>query len=146
VFVIAGNGYLRDSLKLIVSRLGLDDSVYLLESRSDIPQLLSAADVFVLPSLSEGMPLALLEAMGAGLPVIATAVNGVDTIIENADNGYLVPPKNAVALASALIKILGAGEDVWRRLGERGKRLVENEYTIDRACQQYEQLFLEKRA
>jgi len=144
VFAIAGDGYLRTSLGEKISRLGLDKSVLLLGNRLDIPQLLSAADVFVLPSLSEGLPLALLEAMRAGLPVVATSVEGVDEIIEDGNNGYLVPPKDVVALASALIHILGEGEAVWQRFGKRGKRLVENEYTIDRACQQYEQLFLEK--
>ncbi len=144
VFAIAGDGYLRVSLGEKTSCLGLDKSVLLLGTRSDIAQLLMAADLFVLPSLSEGLPLALLEAMGAGLPVVATSVEGMDAIIKNGDNGYIVPPADADALARAVIRILGEGEDVWRLFGERGKRLIEKEYTIHRACQQYEGVFLEK--
>jgi len=143
-FAIAGAGHQRSNLIAQAADLGIQDAVKFLGKRADIPDLLAAADLFVLPSLWEGLPLALLEAMGAGKPVVATRVEGVEDVLDDGRNGYLVPPANADALARALIQILSEGEDVWRLFGERGKRLIVKEYTIDRACQQYEQLFLEK--
>jgi glycosyltransferase involved in cell wall biosynthesis len=140
VFLIAGEGHLRESLEAKATQLGIGRVVRFLGNRMDVSDLLFLVDVFVLPSLWEGLPLALLEAMSAGLPTIATRVEGVENIISNGENGYLLQPKDVAALAGALIRIR---EDplTRRTFGERNKALVQNEFTIDRMCSCYEALF-----
>ncbi len=140
VFAIAGDGHLRETLQNKAIQLGIDGSIHFLGTRSDIPELLSVADVFVLPSLWEGLPLALLEAMSAGLPVVATRVEGVESIIIEGKNGFLIPSKDVDALTAALIKIL-ADENIRSRFGHQNKKLVEELFTIDRMCERYEELF-----
>jgi glycosyltransferase involved in cell wall biosynthesis len=141
VFIIAGEGHLRESLERKAADLGLSRVVKFLGTRSDIPDLLFLADVFVLPSLWEGLPLALLEAMSAGLPVVATRVEGVETVINDGENGYLLPPKDINALSFALIKIR-EDDTVREQFSERNRIKIRKEYTIDRMCAQYEELFL----
>jgi len=91
-FLFAGDGPLRAELETRVDALNIRNYVWFLGIRNDIPLLLSMCDGFILPSLWEGLPIALLEAMYAGLPVIATDVEGVDEIIKDGENGLLVPP------------------------------------------------------
>ena len=141
IFIIAGEGHLRENLERKTVDLGIDSVVNFLGTRSDIPDLLFLADVFVLPSLWEGLPLALLEAMSAGLPIVATRVEGVETVIKHGENGYLIRPKDITALASALIEI--RGDDAARnQFGNSNRDLVLREYTIEKMCTQYEELFL----
>jgi len=103
-FAIAGDGPLRAELARQAERLGLTNSVRFLGYRSDIPQFVSALDLYVLPSLWEGLPLALLEAMAIGKPMIATTVGGNPEVVIDGKNGYLVPPRNPTALAEAVLR------------------------------------------
>src|SRR5207249_10181162 len=103
---IAGRGELAAALAEQARELGFAGRLHLLGLRSDIPNLLAAADVFVLPSLSEGLPLALLEAMFAGCPIVASDVGEIRTVLANGDAGMLVPPGDAPALAAALRGLL----------------------------------------
>lgn len=104
--LIVGDGPERASLQSHATALGLTHDVRFMGNRADVPQLLGAADIFVLSSLLEGLPLALLEAMAAGVPTIATAVGGIPEVIEEGKSGLLVPPADADALASALQHLL----------------------------------------
>ncbi|MBM3145132.1 MAG: glycosyltransferase family 4 protein [Chloroflexi bacterium] len=140
VFAIAGEGHLRDVLKDKAAQLGVAGSTHFLGARSDIPDLLFAADVFVLPSLWEGLPLALLEAMSAGLPVVATRVEGVESMIVDGENGLLIPSEDVEMLSSALIKMIDDAE-ARARYGDRNRTLIEERYTIERMCERYEDLF-----
>ncbi|NOH00744.1 MAG: glycosyltransferase [Chloroflexi bacterium] len=88
---ICGEGPLREQLSRQIEALGLQEKVKLLGLWNDIPELLAAADVFVLPSRWEGSPMALLEAMMAGLPVVATRVEGVEDVVEHGAHGFLGP-------------------------------------------------------
>ena len=98
--------------------LGLAEAVHFLGQRQDVPDLLNAMDIFVLPSYSEGVSLALLEAMAAGLPVIATAVGGLPEVVEDGVTGLLIPPRDAEALAGALERLLA--DPAWaRKLGDQ---------------------------
>jgi glycosyltransferase involved in cell wall biosynthesis len=144
LFLVAGEGHQRDILENRVSQLGLGKFVRFLGNRSDIPALLSIADVFVLPSLWEGLPLALLEAMSVGLPVVATQVEGVDSVVTEGENGYLVPPKDSQALALALIKIREY-EEARHSFSKKNTEDVERQFTIERMCSHYESLFLDGR-
>lgn len=125
---IAGRGDEEAGLRDLIASRGLGDRVRLLGLRTDVPDLLAAADVFVMPSLSEGLPLALLEAMSAGVPVVASAVGGIPTVIREGETGMLVPPSDADALAGALGRVLtdralrtriasAAGAEIPRRFG-----------------------------
>ena len=106
VLLLAGDGPLETALRTQIDRLGLAGAVRLLGRRSDVPDLMAASDLFVLPSLFEGLPLAVLEAMAAGLPVVATAVGGTDEAVVDEVTGRLVRPGDAAALATAITACL----------------------------------------
>jgi len=134
--VICGEGPLRGQLEAQISRQGLAACVHLLGNRLDIGRYLSAADIFVLPSRWEGLPVALLEAMDAGLPIIATRVEGVEEVIQDDDHGILVPPEDARALANSIGKLI---EDPGRRrrMGGAARARVRATYTADIMCEKY---------
>ncbi len=104
--VLVGSGDLRDELGALAKTLGIGRSVTFAGQRQDVPDCLAAMDVFVLPSLNEGMGRALVEAMAAGRPVVATRVGGIPAIIEDRATGLLVPPQDSDALAGALAELL----------------------------------------
>ena len=104
--VLVGSGDLRDELGALARTLGIGRSVTFAGQRQDVPDCLAAMDVFVLPSLNEGMGRALVEAMAAGRPVVATRVGGIPAIIEDRATGLLVPPQDSDALAGALAELL----------------------------------------
>lgn len=129
--VVLGEGDLREELEHLVADRGLAGSVHLPGHRPDARGLLDAADVFALPSLSEGMPLVLIEAMEAGLPVVATRVIGSSEVVVPGETGHLVPPANAGMLAAALGELLGDAR--MRALyGGAGHRRYLREFTVER--------------
>jgi glycosyltransferase involved in cell wall biosynthesis len=104
--VIVGTGELLEELQALAVASGVGDAIRFAGLRHDVPECLAAMDVFVLPSLNEGMGRALVEAMAAGLPVVATRVGGVPALVQDRRNGLLVPPGDAAALAGALDELL----------------------------------------
>src|SRR5918992_1346531 len=104
--VLVGDGELAGEIKAQARGAGLGDTVYFLGTRRDVPELLAASDSFVLPSLWEGMSVALVEAMATGLPVIATAVSGTNQVMVDGVTGWLVPPGDPDALAEAITQLL----------------------------------------
>jgi len=126
---IAGRGDLADLLLARAGELGLSDRVHVLGLRSDIPNLLAAADVFVLPSLSEGLPLALLEAMFASRPIVASDVGDVRSALKDGQAGVLVRPGDSEELARALDELL-SNPDEARRLGEEAARRAARDYDV----------------
>jgi glycosyltransferase involved in cell wall biosynthesis len=103
--VIAGTGAQHEELTRLIERLGLDGHVRLLGHRGDVTRLLPAFDVFALSSEFEGLPLAILEAMAAGRPVVATDVGGVRDAVADTETGFLVPPRDSDAIAEALVRL-----------------------------------------
>jgi glycosyltransferase involved in cell wall biosynthesis len=103
--MVIGGGDLQEALVGQVADLGLSDRVHFLGPRRDLGDLLGAMDVFVMPSLWEGLPLSLVLAMGAGLPVVATTVAGIPEVVESGRTGLLVAPGDVVALGAALSTI-----------------------------------------
>ena len=140
VFVIAGEGYLKLQLESKARDLGVKHAVHFLGRRLDVPKLLKAADIFAMPSLWEGMPIALLEAMVSARPVVATKVEGVEEIIKSTNNGLLVPPADPQALSGA-IKLLLSDSILRKNLASAARRTVEKFYTSDRMCEAYNRLF-----
>jgi glycosyltransferase involved in cell wall biosynthesis len=106
IFVLAGDGPERPALERQAAALGLDDRVRFLGRRSDIPALLAVCDLFVLPSLYEGLPLSILEAMAARRPVVATEIAGTCEAVTGGVTGLLVPPADPAALAQAIRRLL----------------------------------------
>jgi len=140
-FVIAGGGPRETELRALASTLGITDRVHFTGHVEDVPALLGRADAFVLPSLSEAFPNAALEAMAAGLPVVASAVGGLLDLIDHGRTGWLVPPSDPRALAGA-IATLAASPDVAARMGAAAREDVVNRYSFDRMVRSFEHLYL----
>lgn len=129
-FLVAGEGPLRDSLRAAIRRAGLQGRFHLLGHRTDRDHLLAAADVVVLPSLNEGLPLSVLEAMAAGRAVVATSVGGTPEAVVHGVTGLLVPPADATALAGALRHVLD-DRALRARFARAGRRRAEARFSVD---------------
>jgi hypothetical protein len=123
-------------IRAAIDSLGIASRVTLLNHREDVAALLQQADIFVLPSLSEARPRSILEAMLAELPVVASDVGGIATVVEHETTGLLVPPSDAVALADALDR-LAASEATRIQLGKAGRQYVEQECRPERTARKY---------
>jgi glycosyltransferase involved in cell wall biosynthesis len=134
-FVLAGDGPLRVSLEAQARALGVKERVKFLGYRTDIADLLADCDVFVLPSLYEGLPLSILEAMSAGKPVIATHIGGTDEAVIAGETGLLVPPADSAALAAAIRAVL-TDQPLAQRLAAAGRARVEQEFSAAKMVQQ----------
>lgn len=140
-FVFAGDGDLEMPLRAQAEKLGISEVLFLGHS-SEVSQWLALAEVFVLPSLYEGLPLALLEAMAASLPCIATAVDGNLEVLRHAENGLLCQSADAQSLSQALLKLLD-NADLRSCLGKQAQADYGNYWTFDRTWQKYESLYLQ---
>ena len=137
---IAGDGYLAGFLRERATQHGLDSAVEFLGYRADISELLRAADIFVFPSIVEGCPNALLEAMAVGLPCVAADIGPVREIISDGQNGLLTKPSDATAIADAVIQLAGDRKRL-RDLGEAAASHVAAAFDIKRAARQLEELY-----
>jgi glycosyltransferase involved in cell wall biosynthesis len=141
-FAIAGTGPLGPSLEGLAKELGLGERVRFLGYRSDVADLLGCADVFALPSLYEGSPLAVLEAMAARRALVSSAIGGTSEVVVDGESGLLVPPSDAPALAAALRRLLG-DPGLRERLGAAARERVERSFTPQVARQQVEAIYRE---
>ena len=141
-FVLVGEGPLRARLQEQVNRLSIGHAVQFLGIRHDVPVLMRQSALLVRPSTLEGMPLTILEAMASALPVVATPVGGTPELLQDGVNGYLIGVGDHVALANAIIQLLG---DRWlaEEMGQRGRKLVEDRYTWDAVAEQTERVYAE---
>lgn len=130
VFVLAGDGPMRQGLVQQAAESGIADRVIFLGHRTDVPRLLASCDLFVLPSLQEGLPLSVLEAMAAAVPVIASRIPGTEDIVEHGISGILVPPSEPEALAVAITEAL-ADEGRRAQLGTAGYQRVRANFSAD---------------
>jgi sugar transferase (PEP-CTERM/EpsH1 system associated) len=138
--LIIGDGAERGKLEQQVDQLGLGEQVRFLGSRSDVPDVLQCLDVFVLSSKEEGLPMCILEAMAARLPLVATSVGGIPSVVRPDDNGMLVDPEDSRAMASALL-CLFSDKEKRVRLGMNGRRLVEQRYDLKQSIAAYHSLY-----
>ncbi len=134
--VIVGDGELRDDLVRQTHALGIEGSIIFTGGTNDTASYLRACDVFVLSSRTEGMPIALLEAMACGLPCVATRVGGSAEVIEDGKNGRLVAPEDAGALAKALAEAFAT--PMW---GVHARQRIQEQYGIDAVAQRYAMLY-----
>lgn len=129
-FLIVGDGPERAAIKDFVDELGMRDRVVMAGSRTDVPKILQAIDVFVLSSYTvECFPMALLEAMAAGRPAVCTAVGGLPEMVHGGVTGYLVPPEDPVALADRLVDLLSDGS-LAKQMGHAARLRVEEMFSL----------------
>ncbi|MEA2625468.1 MAG: hypothetical protein QOD06_1513 [Candidatus Binatota bacterium] len=142
--LVCGDGEERGALESLARSLDLGDHVRFLGRRSQVADVLAAADVFVLPSRHEGLGVAILEAMAMALPVVASRVGGIPEAVVHEETGILVPPEDAASLAAALAE-LSASAELRGRMGTLGRERVLARFTMERMAERYETLYRELR-
>lgn len=139
---LAGEGPMRIDMERLAAQLGIEAAVRFLGQREDVPDLMQAADALLLTSRSEGVPQAVTQAMGMGLPVVATAVGGVPELINDGDTGLLIPPEDPEAAALALAR-LHSEPDLAERLAGKACERARSAYSLDAMLDRTEQLYRE---
>jgi glycosyltransferase involved in cell wall biosynthesis len=140
--LLVGEGPSRPELEARTTELGLGDRVRFLGEANEVAGLLNAGDVFALSSLSEGVPMALLEAMACGLPAVATRVGGCPEVVAEGQTGLLVPPGQPGPLAAALGRILVRREEA-REWGRAGRQRVESRFSLEAMVRAYARIYHE---
>jgi glycosyltransferase involved in cell wall biosynthesis len=140
--MLVGDGPLRAALDGRIRELGLEGGVLLTGHRDDVARLLRAADLFVLPSLNEGLGMVLVEAMASGLATVASRVGGIPEVVLDRDTGLLVPPGDPGALADAILR-LADDEGERRRMGRAGRDRAFEVFSIERTVRETERLYEE---
>lgn len=140
--LIVGDGPLRYVLEKRVDELKLGRHCCFLGNRSDVPELLSAINLFVLSSTTEGVSLTLLEAMSASLPIVCTDVGGNREVVVDSITGIIVPPQDPQAFADAVIELIKNPAQL-TQMGKEGKKRVESFFSVSRAAREYEKLYCE---
>lgn len=138
--LLVGEGPEKHNIKELAIRNGILENVYFAGFQNDIESWLAVLDIFVLPSLTEGTPMALLEAMSVKLPVIATAVGGVPKVIENMKNGILVSPANPDQIAAAVTKIFENNE-LRKQIGSAAAETIATQFNIDQWVEKIESVY-----
>ena len=138
--LFAGDGPLRNSLQQQVQQLGLGSHIHFLGNRKDIPDLLAASDYFVLPSLWEGLPMALIEAMASGIPVLATCVSGSQQVVASGETGVLVPPGDVDQLRQAMAEMIANPERA-KQMGQAGSAHVEARFGAGKQADEHLALY-----
>jgi len=142
--VIAGMGDYENQLKKEANEIGVDKNTLFIGPRLDMPELLKLFDLYVLPSLSEGLPMVLLEAMAAGCPIIATKVGGIELAITDGENGLLIEPRNSQLLTKNIITLLNDNK-LRASIIKNGYRIFKEKFSAQIMMERYEKLYLEKK-
>ena len=139
-FVLVGDGVLRPQVEHLRHRLGLGDSLHLAGWRHDVPKLLAAMDVFVLASRWEGLPIACLEALASGVPIVATIAGGIPEVVAHERHGLLVPVAQPERLAQATVRLL-KDAPLRQRMGENGRGSLNGHFTLERMVMETERFY-----
>ncbi len=142
VFLLAGDGALGSELKAQAARLKIGRNLIFAGFRSDADKILRASDIFLLPSLWEGLPLVAIEASAVGLPVIATAVDGTPEVVKDGETGLLIEPRNPVAITEAVLRLLDNPQEA-RRMGGNGAGFVRAHFDISLQVKGTEAIYTE---
>lgn len=140
VLLVVGDGPERERLQALGNGLSLDGIIRFLGSRPDVPDIIRAADIFALPSFSEGMSVTLLEAMAAELPVVATRVGGNDEVVVDGETGFLVPNDHSSEMARRLLQLFG-DENLRRRMGLAGRKRAVDFFSTARMVSAFSSLY-----
>lgn len=138
--LVIGDGELREELQAQTERRQLGENIHFLGNRHDVTDLLAASDLFVLPSLWEGLPMALIEAMASGLPIVATQVSGTTQVMLSGETGILVPPGDTQTLTGAILEMLSNPERA-RAMGVAARRHVEEGFSAQRQADEHLDLY-----
>lgn len=143
ILYIVGQGELEENLKQQVKALNLESRIHFLAVRDDMPQLMNAADGYVMSSAWEGLPMVLLEAAATGIPIVATDVGGNREVVLNSTSGFIVPPGDSEQLANALqgIMVMPTSERI--DMGKAGRQYVEDNYSLESVVNMWENLYWE---
>jgi glycosyltransferase involved in cell wall biosynthesis len=139
LLIVGREGFATASLERRREELGLGAHVHFLGVRSDVPEILAAADVFAFPSLYEGLGGSVLEAMGLALPVVASDLPALREVVENGRSAYLVPPADPAALAGRIAQLLGDPVRA-RAMGSHGRGVFQAKFTIERSAERMVEL------
>ncbi len=139
-FLIVGEGVLKDELEEKCKRLKLADKIIFSGFRSDIKDIFASIDIFVMPSLLEGLPMVLLEAMAMAKPIVATDIDGIKEILVDGEAGLLVPPKESNELSEAIIDLLIHRDQAYQ-MGLAARKIVEERFEIDIMVQKVEEVY-----
>lgn len=140
ILLIAGDGYLRDNLEKLTDELGIRERVKFLGYRSNVLEVVSSFDIYALSSLWEGLPLAVLEAMAMGKPVVATSVPGTQEAVNEGETGFLVPLKDNQALSQGIIKLVCNQKKI-KLMGDAGRRRWNDCFSLTRVIDEHEELY-----
>lgn len=143
LLVIVGDGLLRPAMEEIARDLRVKDRIKFLGICRNIPELMNAADAYVISSSQEGMANVLLEAGATGLPIVATDVGGNHEVVLDGRTGFLVPPKDSGALSKAMLRLMDLTDEERRRMGEAGHEYIEASYSLDSVVDMWEALYME---
>jgi len=138
--LVVGDGSLRGELESLCRDLDLDRRVQFLGARTDIPDVLAAIDIFVLSSVNEGVPLSVVEAMGAGKPVIATDIGGLRLLVKPGVNGLLVPPSDPPSLEAAM-RALAVSGALRGEMGARGREIARESFGVAAMVERYQDVY-----
>jgi glycosyltransferase involved in cell wall biosynthesis len=139
---LVGDGDLRESIETQVQAMGLSGYVQILGFRNDIAEILADSDIFVLASHWEGLPGSIMEAMASGLPVVATHVGGIPELVLEGSTGFLVPPSDPPALASALDELLRSPK-VRKFMGDSGRQRILREFSLEEKAREQGRVYAE---
>ena len=140
MFILVGDGNYRKELEKMVEDKGLNRYFHFTGKVSHVTDYLQIMDIFVHPSLSEGLPRAVMEAMGMGIPVVATKVGGIPEVVEDV-TGILVPPASPEGLTKAILELLSSAEKR-KRMGEEGKKRIYKDFNSRRMVDETEEFYL----
>ena len=141
VLMLVGHGSLQDEVESLGRDLKLGAQIRFLGVRGDVPEVMSAADGYVMSSAWEGMPIALLEAAAAGLPIVATRVGGNQEVVRDGESGILVPPRDHEGLGRAMVRLMELPDPERRAMGERGREHVRTNYGLGRVVERWEDVY-----
>jgi glycosyltransferase involved in cell wall biosynthesis len=136
-----GDGQMRGHIQKLISDYQLQDKVILAGWRRDIPQILSALDIFVLTSLYEGLPIAVLEAMASAKAVVATHTGGIAEVIKDGENGFLIAPKEPQELADKVFSLLN-DVNLRKRLGENARLSIAGSFSVTSMVLAHQKVYL----
>jgi glycosyltransferase involved in cell wall biosynthesis len=141
--LLVGRGSLQAETEALVRERGLADVVRFLGVRHDVPEVMSSADGYVMSSAWEGMPMVLLEAAAAALPIVSTRVGGNHEVVRDRETGYLASARDPAALAEAMLRLMRLPLQQRREMGARGREHVRTNYGLQRVAEQWEGLYRE---
>ncbi len=137
---LVGSGPSLESCKALAKSLGIENQVSFLGDRRDVPDLLAQSQIFILSTHYEGLPISILEAMRAGLPVVATSVNGIPEEVVDGKTGFLAPRQDVQALADALHTLINSPE-IRQQMGKAGREKFEQEFTVERMITETREIY-----